>query len=39
MDGYLLGVCEGIGDYIGIDPNIIRIAYIVGLLLTPNLLT
>lgn len=35
-DGRLTGVCGGIGHYLGIDPTIIRLAFI-GLLLPGGL--
>lgn len=31
-DGKLLGVCEGLGEYLDIDPTIIRILFIVAVL-------
>ena len=30
-NGIVLGVCEGIGDYLNIDPVLIRIAWILTL--------
>lgn len=32
-EGKFLGVCEGLGDYLDIDPTIIRIIFIVALVL------
>ena len=26
---FLAGVCGGIGDYLGIDPNVVRIAWVI----------
>lgn len=28
-NGYILGLCQGIGEYFEIDPNIIRILFII----------
>jgi len=27
-EGKLLGVCEGLGDYLDIDPTVVRIAFL-----------
>lgn len=32
-EGQLLGVCEGIGDYLDVDPTIIRIMFVLMLFL------
>ena len=29
-NGKLMGVCAGIGDYFGIDPTLVRIAFVLG---------
>ena len=29
-NGMLGGVCEGIADYFGIDPTLVRVAWVVG---------
>jgi len=31
-DGKLFGVCEGLGDYFNIDPTIIRILFLAGVI-------
>lgn len=33
QNGKLMGVCSGIGNYLGIDANIVRIGFVVGTLL------
>lgn len=31
-EGKILGVCEGLGDYLEVDPTVIRIAFVVAVL-------
>lgn len=32
MDGKIAGVCAGIADYLGIDPLLVRAAFVIGTL-------
>lgn len=34
IDGMIGGVCAGIGDYFGIDPSLVRIATVLGVIFT-----
>jgi|TARA_B100001094_G_scaffold211662_1_gene205622 phage shock protein C len=37
-DSKLFGVCCGLGRYMGIDPTLLRIAFIIGTIMTGSLL-
>lgn len=37
-NGKLAGVCAGIGDHLGVDPTIVRIAFVLGAVIGSTLL-
>jgi phage shock protein C len=37
VNSQISGICGGLGDYFGIDPTVIRIAFVLGFFLTGSL--
>jgi len=36
-NGKVLGVCAGIANYVGVDPLVVRLGYVVAVLVVPPL--